>query len=75
MLYPDEKVPKVCALGPIEGQKLLERARAGDLGALADWTVLAVYRKLQRLGATPAQALHHTRVLIGGVDLKPKVVL
>ena len=73
MVFPDERVAEVCRLGPLKAARLLEKARAGDLRALADFTVRAVYRKILLLGATPAQALVHTRTLIGRVELTPKV--
>lgn len=73
MDFPDERVVEVSQLGPVKASETLEKARAGDLQALADWTVYSVYRRFIRLNASPAQALHHTRTLIGGITLTPKV--
>jgi hypothetical protein len=73
--FPDERVAEVAKLGPVQASELLARGRAGDLQALADWTVYAVHRAVLKLGATPPQALYHTRVVIRRTDLRVKAVL
>lgn len=70
MIYPPERVLEVCQLGPVKASELLERARAGDFEALADWTVRAVYTKMIRSGAVPAEALRDTREIMAVIDLK-----
>ena len=75
MIFPDEKVVEVAKLGPLKAAELLNRGRAGDLEALADWTVYSAYRHVLRGGASPAEAIHHTRTLIAGIELTPKVSL
>lgn len=70
MEYPDEKVAEVCKLGPVAASDLLTRGRAGDLQALADWSVRAAYRKLLRHGLTPPDALRKTRDIMAGISLK-----
>lgn len=73
MIFPDERVFEVCRLGPIKASELLDKARAGDLQALADWSVRAVYGHFINLKSSPAEALHHTRVMIKNIVLTPKV--
>jgi len=75
MIYPQEKIEEIVKLGPVKASELLDRARAGDLEALADWSVYAIHSKLRRDGASPVEALHHTRVMMANVDLRPKVSL
>ena len=75
MIFPDEKVAEVCRLGPSEGAALLNLARSGDLYALAGVVVRGVYKQMIRLGASPVQALHHTRVFFASADLRPKVTI
>lgn len=75
MIYPDEKVAEVCQLGPVKAAELLDRARAGDLSALADWSVRAAYRQLLRYGLTAPAALVKTRSLFQGIELKPSTSL
>lgn len=73
MTFPDERVAEVCQLGPIKAAELLERGRAGDLAALADWTVYSVCRKMIRSGTLPARAIHETREIMAAVDLKSAI--
>lgn len=74
MRFPDERVAEVCQLGPVKASELLDKVKAGDLSALADWTVRAAYKKLIRGGASHAEALRHTRTLLSRVNLNPKLV-
>ena len=75
MIFPPERIAEVCALGPVKASELLDRGRAGDLQALADWTVRAVYLKFVRMGAVPAAALGHTRDILSEVAIVPKVTV
>ncbi len=75
MIFPPERIAEVCALGPVKASELLDRGRAGDLQALADWSVRAMFKKFRAFGAARAEALHHTRVFLDQMDLKAKVSL
>lgn len=70
MIYPPERIAEVCQLGPVKASQLLERGRAGDFQAIADWTVRAAYTKMIRAGAAPAEALRDTREIMAVIDLK-----
>lgn len=75
MIFPDERVLEVCRLGPVKASELLDKARAGDLQALADWAVYSVHKHFINLKASPAEARHHTRTMISNIILTPKVSL
>ena len=75
MVYPEDRVAGIVKLGPAEALVLSEAARGGDLMALADWTVRAVYRKLLASGLSPAAAIGGTKDLMRLVDLKPRLAL
>lgn len=75
MVFPNERIAEVSQLGSVEAAALLDRARAGDLHALADFTVRAAYRQLVRYGLKPAEAQAKLRSLLPGIELRPKAVL
>jgi len=68
-----EQIAGACALGPVKALELLDRGRTGDLGALKDWSVYALYRQFLRVGASPVAALHHTKIALDNIDLTAKV--
>jgi len=70
MEYPPERIAEVCSLGPVKASALLERGRAGDFQAIADWTVRACYTKMIRAGVLPLKALADTREIMAVIDLK-----
>ena len=73
MNFPPEKLAEICALGPVKASEMLDRGRAGDLQALADWSVYALYRQFVRVGASPVEARKHTAVIMDRVNLTAKV--
>ncbi len=75
MTFPPERIAEVCALGPVKASELLDRGRAGDLQALADWSVRALYRKFIREGAAPVSAMKHTETALSNIDIKVGVAL
>lgn len=75
MIFPDERVVEVARLGPIKASELLEKGRAGDLGALADWSVYSMFREFVRLGASPSAAIAHTRSFLREVNLVARVAI
>ena len=74
MIYSPERVAEVCQLGPVKAAELLERARAGDLQALGDWTVRAAYTKLVRAGTLPLKARADMVEIMKVIDLKTIMV-
>ena len=73
MTIPPERVAQVCGLGIDEASLMLERAKAGDLSALANWVIYSVFLgHLRRLDSHPtaakeAEAL--TIEMLGQIDL------
>lgn len=74
MIYPAERIAAVIQLGPVKASELLERARAGDFDALADWTVRAAYRKMVNAGVHPLKAKNDTVEIMKVIDLKTIIV-
>lgn len=74
MIFPPERIAEVCALGPVKAAELLDRGRAGDLQALGDWSVRALYRKFISIGASPVEARKHVQNVLGKTNLSAKVV-
>jgi hypothetical protein len=73
MRYPEARVAEVCQLGSIGALELLEKGRAGNVQALADWAVRSAYRKMIRGGASPDEAIGHMKNLVSVIDIKPEV--
>ena len=74
MIFPDERIAEVVSLGPIAASDLLKKARAGDLQALADWTVRSAYQKIVKAGEPPVSAILHLRTLLKNINLRPAMV-
>ncbi len=70
MIFPQDRVEPVCALGPVQASDLLDKGRAGDVDSLAAWSVYAIHRRLLKLGASKFAALHHTKNLVDSVEIE-----
>ncbi len=70
MIVSDERAVEVAALTPSAALELLDKGRAGDAQALADWSIYAVFRALRASGASPGAALHHARIIADGLDIQ-----
>lgn len=74
MQIPDERVVKVCQLGPVGALDLAERARRGEHTALCEWAMRAAYQKIVRAGVAPILAMRHVRTLATFVNFKPAII-
>lgn len=70
MIVTEERAVEVCKLTPTAALDLLDKGKAGDAQALAEWGIYACYRQLRRLGASESAALHHTREIARGVEIQ-----
>lgn len=70
MIVNDERAAEVCKLTPSAAMELLDKGRAGDAKALADWTIYSVYKAMIREGASREDAERHARSLARGVNIE-----